>query len=113
MDPFPRVPANEDECLLRSLQQFSSVLTMPPKSKRRKSTEEALKCGRGVKARRAITSNDTISTDPVGLHSLFVLEDETLDTDSESVDPSFDPDISMTSDTEHLVSTFCEEWVAP
>ena len=104
---------NEDECVLRSFQLFSSVLTMSLKSKRRKSTaKEALKCGREVKVHQANVSNNTFSTNPVGLHSLFVLEDEALDTDSKSVDPSFDPDISMTSDTEHLISTFCEEWVA-
>ena len=85
---------------------------MPPKSKRRKNIEESLRCGRETKQRRANASNDTPSTDPMGLHSLFVLEDEAQDTDSETVDPSFDQDVSMMSDTEHLISTFCEEWVA-
>ena len=56
---------------------------MPPKSKRRKSVEESLKRGREAKQRRA----NTPSTDPVGLHSLFVLDDDALDKDSESVLP--------------------------
>ena len=69
-----------------------------------------MKCGREAKARRANTSNDTISNNPEGLHSLFVLEAEALDTDSELVDPSFDPDISMTSDTEHLLEETVKQY---
>ena len=98
--------------MLQLLQLFASVLMMPPKSRRRKNIEESLRRGRETKQRRANARNDTPSTDPMGLHNLFVLEDEALDTDSETVDPSFDPDVSMMSDTEHLISTFCEEWVA-
>lgn len=37
---------------------------------------------------------------------------EALDTDDEELDPSFDLDSSMKSDTDHLMDTFCEEWVA-
>lgn len=42
----------------------------------------------------------------------FDLSVEALDTDDEEIDPSFDLDSSMKSDTVHLVDTFCEEWVA-
>ena len=36
---------------------------------------------------------------------------EALDTDNESIAPSFDLDESMKSDTDYLVDNFCEDWV--
>ena len=51
-------------------------------------------------------SNNTASTDPMRLNSLFVLEDGMLDADNETVSPSFILDVSIMSDTEHLISTF-------
>ena len=62
--------------------------------------------------RRASASNNTPSTNPMGFRSVFVPEDEALNTDSESVDPSFDPYISMTSDMKHLFNTFWDDWIA-
>ena len=34
-----------------------------------------------------------------------------MDTDNESVDPSFDLDSSLISDEDYVVDSFCEEWV--
>ena len=68
-----------------------------------------MKCGWEAKVHQENASNNTLSTNIVGLHSLFfILEDEALHTDSKSVDLSFDPDKRMTSDTEHFISTFCK-----
>ena len=35
-----------------------------------------------------------------------------LDTDNEDIDPSFDLDASMKSDSEHMTERFCEDWVS-
>lgn len=42
---------------------------------------------------------------------LLVQPDEALDTDNEELDPSFDLDSSLRSDTDHMVDAFCEEWI--
>ncbi len=39
------------------------------------------------------------------------MPDNALDTDDETVDPSFDLDSSMRSDVDHAVESFCEDWV--
>ncbi len=39
------------------------------------------------------------------------MPEDALDTEDEDVDPSFDLDSSIKDDVDHLVDTFCEEWV--
>ena len=46
-----------------------------------------------------------------GMSELLEISVEALDTDNESIDPSFDLDESMKSDTDYLVDNFCEDWV--
>ena len=38
--------------------------------------------------------------------------DDTLDTDDETVDPSFVLNTSVSSDCDHVMETFCEDWVS-
>ena len=49
--------------------------------------------------------------EPEGLVDLLELSDEAIDTEDESVDPSFDIDVSIKSDSGHIADNFCEEWV--
>ena len=37
---------------------------------------------------------------------------DALDTEDEDVDPSFDLDSSLKSDSNHIIDNFCEKWVA-
>lgn len=43
---------------------------------------------------------------------LVVMSEEALDTEDESVDPTFDLDSSIKSDVDHIVKSFCEDWVS-
>ena len=45
------------------------------------------------------------------LSALLTMSEDALDTDDEAVDPYFDLDTSMKSDIDHLVESFCEDWV--
>lgn len=51
-------------------------------------------------------------SEPEGLVDLLNDSVEALDTDDELADPSFDLHSSMKSDNDHLVDTFCEDWVS-
>ena len=46
------------------------------------------------------------------LDTLVTMSGEALYTDDEEVDPSFDLDLSIMSDTDYTDETFCEEWVS-
>ena len=35
-----------------------------------------------------------------------------LDANNEDIDPSFDLDASMKSDSEHMTEQFCEDWIS-
>ena len=35
-----------------------------------------------------------------------------MDTKDKAVDPTFDLDSNIKSDTDHIAETFCEEWVS-
>ena len=48
---------------------------------------------------------------PETLEDLLNLSVEALDTEDEALDPSFDLDETVKSDTGHTRETFCEEWV--
>ena len=49
--------------------------------------------------------------DVAEVSELVTLSNDALDTDNESVDPSFDLDSSLKSDNDFLVEQFCEDWV--
>ena len=48
--------------------------------------------------------------EPERLVDLLALSDEAIDTEDESIDHSFDIDVSK-SDSRHIADNFCEEWV--
>ena len=97
---------------------------MPLKSRKRKHIEESLAKAREAKRRReldeAATSsaeievrNERSETDSRedDLSRLVTMSEDALDTEGEAVDPTFDLDSSMKSDTDHIAERFCEEWV--
>ena len=47
------------------------------------------------------------------LSELLVMSEDALDTDNESIDPSFNADESLQDDIEHIIETFREEctWI--
>ena len=54
----------------------------------------------------------TVAKQVDDLDTLVTMSGEALDTDDEEVDPSFDLDLSIKSDTDYTDETFCEEWVS-
>ena len=58
-----------------------------------------------MKQRQMNVNNNAPSTDSLWLNILFVLA-ETLDKDNKTVGVFFVLDVSIMSDTEHLISTF-------
>ena len=99
--------------------------TMPPKSKRKLQLRESLEKAREAKMKRSSgegTSSSTESEVRTGhgvaaieegsLAELATMSGDALDTDDEAVDPSFDLDSSARSDIDHMVETFCEEWIS-
>ena len=98
---------------------------MPPKSKRQRQSQNALALGReklarvmsGTSEQSASGQQDapSVSTvDPVdaelGVADLLSSTDAP-DDDDETVDPTFDLDVSAQSDTAHQLESFCENWV--
>ena len=45
------------------------------------------------------------------MKDLLNLSHDAVDTDNEETDPSFDLDLSIRCDKEHLIESFCEDWV--
>lgn len=100
---------------------------MPPKSRKRKAIEAKMKKAREVKrARQLAEEGSEESTEagavreideqaqieqPSSLQDLIVMSDDALDTENEELDPTFDLDASMKSDSDHLIETFCEDFV--
>ena len=42
---------------------------------------------------------------------LATMSDDALDTEDETVDPTFESDSIMKSDVDHVIECFCEDWV--
>ena len=96
---------------------------MPRKSKLKRRVENSLSHARDAKRSCTEVGESSRGTDqlqrsrsssasrPERLEELLELSDEALDTDNEEIDPSFDLDTSLRSDTDHMVETFCEDWV--
>ena len=55
-------------------------------------------------------TTDEFRTEPEWLAELLVCSDA-LGTEDEDVDPSFDLDSNLKSDSDHIVDNFCEEWI--
>ena len=86
---------------------------MPPTTKRKRMLRLSLK-----KARRTKKFNATIAArqerepSPEGLVDLLNLSHDALNTSNECVDPDFDPETSIKSDSNFMSEKFCEEWLA-
>lgn len=96
---------------------------MPPKSQKRKRLQLNLQKARESK-RAHFTEVDSPEAhsshsdgrheernEPEDISDLLNLSHDAIDTENEEIDPSFDLDSSIKSDSEHAVEAFCEEWV--
>lgn len=99
---------------------FESVFAMPPKSRRMKQVQESLEMAREAKRRRMADESEASSSatevrsfdrEEADLSLLVSMPEDALDTEDEAVDPTFDLDSSIMSDTDHTVENFCEDWV--
>ena len=102
---------SEDCCLiialfLPSVKNFV-VLSMPPKTKKRKVTSEVLE--RARKQIQARPAKAQPVKEPEMMNDLLNTSQEAANTEDELIDPSFDLDSCNTS---HQMEEFNEEWVA-
>ena len=123
---LPRGSRDRESYVVRSVSQlFKPASRMPPKSRKWKHIEESLAKAREAKRQResdeAATSsaeievrNERGETDgrEDGLSRFVMMSEDALDTEDEAVDPTFDLDSSMKSDSDHIAETFCEEWMS-
>ena len=81
---------------------------MPPKSKRKLQLKESLQAARAAKLSRksgegTFSAVRTDDVSDISLYQLIAMHDDDLDTDDETLDPSFDLDSSARSVSDHLV----------
>ena len=92
---------------------------IPPKTKRKVQIQNILQEVREAKRKREC--NESLSQEALievqserdehSLTELASMPEEALNTDIEGVDPSFDLDSSMKSETDHVIEQFCKGWV--
>ena len=102
------VAANAGFSISAVLLFVSAAQVMPPESKSKLQLEEGLQAARAAKLSRVSGegTSSAVRTDDVGdssLSQLIATHEDALDTDDETVDPSFDPNSSVMSDSDHLV----------
>ena len=56
-------------------------------------------------------TTDEVRTEPKGLAELLVLSGNALNMEDEDIDQSFDLDLSLKSDSNHIIDNFFEECV--
>lgn len=81
---------------------------MPPTPKRNKQLSLS---PRKIKKKK-VTITACQSKEPEGLTDLLNLSHDALDTSNECVDPDFDLETSVKSDSDYLAEMFCKEWLA-
>ena len=92
---------------------------MPPTTKRKvqiqnnleKARETKTTCGCSESLSQEALIEVRSELDEPSLTKLASMTEEALNTDDEEVDPSFDLDSSMKSETGHVIDQFCDEWV--
>ena len=90
---------------------------MPLKTKRRRHLANIVNVRRDKVKRHQIDEGALSSIVGVApkcdqhLLRLVQQSDDALDTDDENVDPSFNLDCRMKSDSEHVTESFCDKWV--
>ena len=92
---------------------------MPLKSKRKVQLQDSLEKVR--EAKRKCDCSGSLSQealievqsecDEPSLTELALMTKEELNMDDEEVDPSFNLESSIKSETDHVIDQFCEEWV--
>ena len=116
-------------CLSRVFYLVLALIMMPPKNKRQKQSESALAIGREKLVRLMSGSSDHNVSDQqdaspastsntanveLGVADLLSPTDAPVD-DDETVDPTFDMDASVSSDTDHQRESFvrigCCNWI--
>lgn len=93
---------------------------MPGKSARKRRLEKDLEKAREAKMRKSEEQGASASCQTVdGIHdidhedaSVLLMSEDAIDTDDDAVDPDFDLDSSIRSDPDHIIDSFCEDWVA-
>ena len=85
---------------------------MPPTTKRKKTLSLSLKKARRTKKFKATIAARQERLEPKDLSDLLNLSHDALNTSNECVDPDFDPETSIKSDTNFMTDKFCEEWLA-
>ena len=97
-------------------------IAIPLKSKRQRQSQNALAIGREKLAHvMSWTSEQSASSqqDTPSVSTMDSVDAELsmadllspLDDDDETVDPTFDLDVTAQSDTAHQLESFCENWV--
>ena len=92
---------------------------MPPKTKRKRTLEASIEIARESKRKRESVERelgtevriDLGENEPEDFADLLGMSQEALNTEDEAVDPTFDLDDSVKSDSVHIAESFCEEWV--
>ena len=107
-----------------SISLFSGLSTMPPKSARKRQIQASLQKAREYRRTRVSSDNSVTATPITGasaavpsveqsdMAELLSMPESALDTDNEDIDPSFDLDASMKSDSDHMIESFCEDWIS-
>ena len=107
-----------------SISLFSALLTTALKSARKRQIQASLQKAREYRRRRVSSDNSVTATPitsasaaersvkPSDMVGLLFMSESALDTDNEDVDPSFDLDASMKSDSDHMIKSFCEDWIS-
>ena len=92
---------------------------MPPKSARKRQIQASLQKAREYR-RRGVSSDNSVTAMPItgasaaeqSVEQSDMAPESALDTDNEDVDPSFDLDASMKSDTDYMIESFCKDWIS-
>jgi len=84
---------------------------MPPAKKRKKILSLQLKKACTSKKRKTKIGTRQ-QREPEGLTELLNLSHDALDTSNDCVDPEFDLESSMKSESDYIANKFCEEWLA-
>ena len=83
---------------------------MPPTPKHKKTMSLLLKKSHALKKRKVMIA--LLQTkEPQDLSDLLNLSHDALNTSNEAVDPEFDLETSIKSDSGYLAEKFCEEWL--
>lgn len=88
---------------------------MPPKDKWKSQLEFNAEKAREAKRQRELGEGSTeieLRSGTEAHAGLVAMSEEALDTEDESVDPTFDLDSSIKSDVDHIVKSFCKDWVS-